>query len=116
MQMIFATLLGILSGVSTPLFVYLWGLALDEEVFSIKPKRLTLEFFWNNFVLNTQLGLLAMGVQSLMFTLWKLQSKSVADRLRAKYLEKYLMQETSWLEQQNLYEVATKFKQNSLNI
>lgn len=68
------------------------------------------------FYLLLALGIFSLIINTVLFCLWKVLSVSIANRCREMYLRSFLRQDTVWVEQHNLFDLAARFKENCLNV
>lgn len=107
---------GLASGVTFPLFVYFWGKEMDHinVDYAILSKTIDTSVYYYVAIVVT--GIVAFLVNGAAFSIWKLLSVSIARKFRVKYLTAFCRKSAKWIDEQNLYEVSSKFKSNCLTI
>lgn len=109
-------MLGIISGCTSPVFIILWGKEID--LFANNYHRISmvvaeLESFMWSFI---ALGAFSFCVSSALFSVWRIVSESIMEKCRTKYMESFIKKDIVWMEQHNLIELATKFRENCLSV
>lgn len=108
--------MALMAGCTYPVFILKWGEVLD--IFADNYHRIamvlpTMEDYLYTFI---KIGAASFVVNSLLFSIWRIISESIAERCRIRYMEQFIKKDVSWLESQNLIELSTKFKENCLSL
>jgi ATP-binding cassette subfamily B (MDR/TAP) protein 1 len=101
---------GLFSGLSYPLFVYIWGKEVDayaDPNNSIDDiVQICLRYLLYFFII----GICSLAINGVSFWIWVWISESLAVRCREKFIESILTQEVEWHESRNQYEISSRFK------
>lgn len=115
-MLILGIVLALASGVSFPLFMYLWGRQIDHTIhdYFILATKLDTSFYY--LIMFNILGAGSFLINGAVFAVWKLLSGNIAQKFRTMYMESFIKMKVQWIEEQNLFEETAKFKQNCMMI
>lgn len=111
-MMILGILLALASGVTFPLFMYFWGGHVDHLISNYWILHTQMDksvYFLKAFIL---LGVGSFVIHGIVFAVWNMLSESIAQKIRAKYMESFIKMRLQWIEEHNLFEETEKFKAN----
>lgn len=62
------------------------------------------------------IGIITWILDIVLFMIWRVVGETVSQQFRQKYLEAFVKRKVEWLEEQNLYQLATSFKEHCRTI
>lgn len=68
------------------------------------------------YVAEIIIGIFALLINIVNFSIWKLLSVSISKKVRAKYITAFSKKSMKWIESQNLFETSSRFQSNCLAI
>lgn len=84
--MIFGIILALISGVTFPLFVYVWGKEMDHTIRDADNLANTLDISLKYYIAFMGLAIASLLINALLFAIWNFLSETIAKLFRMNYL------------------------------
>ena len=84
--MVLGILIGMISGVTFPLTVYVWGKEIDHIVENFSNLGDSLDISRNYFLVLVGIAIFGLLTNTLLFAIWKLISQTIARKFRERYV------------------------------
>ena len=102
-----------IDGANFPLFGYLWGKLIDSFLSSNSSQEwVDHATFYRNIFIFVGIGILV--VCWISFTCWAVVSERMAARCRKAYLVSLLRQDIGWFDQNNQFELSSRFSKDTI--
>ena len=101
--MVIGIFIGMVSGVTFPLTVYVWGKEIDHIVENFSNLKDSLDISRNYFLVLIGIAIFGLLVNTLLFSIWKLISQTIARKFRERYVESFVKKRMAWIDSVNIY-------------